>query len=532
MPVTLSSLAGAAAQFFDNNGVPLAGGLIYTYTAGTTTPATTYTSNAGLTFHTNPIVLDAAGRIPTGEVWLTSGVDYKFIVKTSAGVQLGSYDNIPSINDFATNLANTTNPALGDALVGFRQSNSAGNLSGAVGRTVHDKLQDIISIKDFGAVGNGVTNDAAAVQTAIDSFPNNTNVTLFVPNGTYFLNSAISLNTKKVLFILENNATFTGVAPLACGQMKILVPQIGSQAYINANAPDGNNFASSAKSNVCIVRGTSADPDDTVTYVRNALFVETHSDSNDLTQYSQWGNPYKKTSITGEFVAEAGFAGEANAAAFRTFAPSPATSTVSGASILVGVSAVASSNTGAGTNAYDVWGANFVAARPTGQLWNGGEIGKNIVGIEVDINPSTTAVPYLLSGFPGATNYTGYWAQAAVSDTIECNVAFFATSTSAVKGWQTILGFRGACSWWMSQLITTTNDVLAQGMYVRTRYAGAGGSLLLLETGTIAAQLQHFNVTTEVDNPIYVRVSNALKQVTQGAVDSGGAGYRLLRVEN
>lgn len=45
MGVSLSMYAGAGAQFFDNNGNPLAGGLIYTYAAGTTTPAATYTSS-------------------------------------------------------------------------------------------------------------------------------------------------------------------------------------------------------------------------------------------------------------------------------------------------------------------------------------------------------------------------------------------------------------------------------------------------------------------------------------------------------
>ena len=49
MTVDISLFAGAGAQFFDDNGVPLAGGLIYTYAAGTTTAATTYTSATGLT---------------------------------------------------------------------------------------------------------------------------------------------------------------------------------------------------------------------------------------------------------------------------------------------------------------------------------------------------------------------------------------------------------------------------------------------------------------------------------------------------
>lgn len=193
MAVTLSSLAGAGAQFFDNNGVPLAGGLIYTYLAGTTTPAVTYTSSTGVIAHANPIVLDAAGRIATGEIWLTSGVDYKFVVKTSALVQLGSYDNIPSINDFASAyvaFANTANVALGDALVGFRQSNSAGNLTGSVGRTVHQKLQESISVKDFGAIGNGIADDTVAIRAAFE-YVATTGAKCYAPAGTYLLTSLI-----------------------------------------------------------------------------------------------------------------------------------------------------------------------------------------------------------------------------------------------------------------------------------------------------------------------------------------------------
>ena len=206
MAVTLSSLAGAGAQFFDNNGVPLAGGLIYTYTAGTTTPAATYTSSTGLTAHANPIVLDAAGRIAIGEVWLTTGVDYKFLVKTSTNVQLGSYDNIPSINDFTTinaefaELANTSNVALGDALIGFKQSNSGGALNGAVGRTVHQKLQESVSVKDFGATGDGTTDDTTAISTALTAAIS-AQVPLYFPAGTYVLSNQIAVTSAKSIKI-------------------------------------------------------------------------------------------------------------------------------------------------------------------------------------------------------------------------------------------------------------------------------------------------------------------------------------------
>lgn len=98
MAVNLSPLGGAGAQFFDSNGNPLSGGMIYTYAAGTNTPQATYTSSSGLIQHSNPIVLDAAGRVPTGEIWLTDGVSYKFVIQTSAAVLVGTYDNIVGIN--------------------------------------------------------------------------------------------------------------------------------------------------------------------------------------------------------------------------------------------------------------------------------------------------------------------------------------------------------------------------------------------------------------------------------------------------
>ena len=61
---------------------------------------------------------------------------------------------------------------------------------GGVQRPVESKLKDVVSVKDFGAVGNGVANDAPAIQAAI-----NTGKSVFLPNGSYKLEAPITLNT-------------------------------------------------------------------------------------------------------------------------------------------------------------------------------------------------------------------------------------------------------------------------------------------------------------------------------------------------
>lgn len=98
MAVNLSPVGGVAAQFFDNDGNVLSGGKIYTYTAGSSTPAVTYTSAAGVIQHSNPIILDSAGRVPSGEIWLTDGIQYKFVIKNASDTLIGTYDNIIGIN--------------------------------------------------------------------------------------------------------------------------------------------------------------------------------------------------------------------------------------------------------------------------------------------------------------------------------------------------------------------------------------------------------------------------------------------------
>jgi hypothetical protein len=108
MAVFLSPVGGVAAQFFTNTGAVLTGGKLYTYAAGTTTPLVSYTTSAGNVARTNPIILDAAGRVSEGgEIWITSA-PYKFVLKDSNDVLIATYDNIFGIGATSYQINNFT----------------------------------------------------------------------------------------------------------------------------------------------------------------------------------------------------------------------------------------------------------------------------------------------------------------------------------------------------------------------------------------------------------------------------------------
>lgn len=181
MSVFLSPVGGAGAQFFDNNGNPLTGGKLYTYEAGTTTPAVTYTSVSGNTAHSNPIILDAAGRVPgSSEVWLFGSNAYKFLLKDSNDVLLGTWDNVVGIG-----VADAQNITYTPPFVNLVATN------------VELKLSEWPSVKDWGAVGDGVTDDTEAIQTAI----NETNgKQLLWPTGSYKVTQLDIAGTYRSMF--------------------------------------------------------------------------------------------------------------------------------------------------------------------------------------------------------------------------------------------------------------------------------------------------------------------------------------------
>jgi len=91
-----------------------------------------------------------------------------------------------TVQDFAV----SSNVLRGDALLAVRSP-----LTGGVARTQHEKNTEFVSVKDFGAIGNGLSDDTTAIQNAIT-----TGKSVYFPNGTYLCGALTVTSDNQCLF--------------------------------------------------------------------------------------------------------------------------------------------------------------------------------------------------------------------------------------------------------------------------------------------------------------------------------------------
>lgn len=121
----------------------------------------------------------------------------------SKGASLVSFESGNSVQDLEG--------SGGSALVGFLQSGT-----GAVARTMQDKERDFIHVKDFGAVGDGVTDDASAIQKAIDYAASIGGGAVYLDNRVYCVGSDLSITSSGVVLVGRDAGFFNGAHVPAC----------------------------------------------------------------------------------------------------------------------------------------------------------------------------------------------------------------------------------------------------------------------------------------------------------------------------
>ena len=151
-------------QFFSDAGVPLSGGKVYTYAAGTTTPLATYTDSGGLTANANPVVLNSRGE---ASIWFGTS-QYKLVLKTSDDVQIWSVDNLNGPD------TTTYNAAVAAAVAQVAATGSAATLTntrtltvGSTGKSFNGSANVAWTLAEIGAAASGANTDITALDQDI-----------------------------------------------------------------------------------------------------------------------------------------------------------------------------------------------------------------------------------------------------------------------------------------------------------------------------------------------------------------------------
>jgi hypothetical protein len=121
---------------FDANVDPVAGGQLFTFIAGTSTPVATY-SDVGLTVaHANPILLNSAGRPASGGselgVYLTPGSSYKFVLQDAHGATIWTQDNVAAVpsSSLSVDVVGTAGQTLAANTVCYLSDGTGGRTAG------------------------------------------------------------------------------------------------------------------------------------------------------------------------------------------------------------------------------------------------------------------------------------------------------------------------------------------------------------------------------------------------------------------
>lgn len=206
MAATVSLIQMLAAGVAKSDGTPLSSGRCRFYQPGTLTPVTVYADTAAATAITPPLILTAGG---TGVAYTQQPT--RLIVKDSTDTLTlfdGNVNTTRAESEYVTSTSfnggsETRLQTILDAVTASFGGTAGSWLYKAGANAVEQNIKDVItdicvSVKSFGAVGDGIADDTVAIQRAIDLAASRSGGVVLVPGGTYLISSALTITASGI----------------------------------------------------------------------------------------------------------------------------------------------------------------------------------------------------------------------------------------------------------------------------------------------------------------------------------------------
>lgn len=419
----------------------------------------------------------------------------------------------------------------------------------------------LVSVKKFGAKGDGVTDDTAAFQAAIDSTTDGEIAVITVPSGSYAgALSTLSVGSRTVVWQELGGVSYVSSAPPGKRtNAKYLGDATRAWSYGHSGFADNTTSGDSADRPVVRIQRDANHTGGSTSVNASALSVQTtvNLTSGRVDNY------------------ENAYIGQVDSYRNDTTTGSP------NISVFQGTCFKHNASTGG------FFGANFVARDQTGRASSVSKGG--LVGCEVDVvasGPDDTKTRCVLdviargygSSVDGATSVeTGIRVRPADAGVLSAEPVTIKYGVSVTQG---TLGSVIDCfyadggatglllhgTYTTSAIDTYTENLAVVRFGSKVNTPGTVHSIIALtgdnssgskvnyskiqsvvQSNTPGSEIGRIDLIANIlgsdttclqvsgtsgANPIFIRVSSALKQVTEGAADSGGTGYRVLRVPN
>ena len=234
----------AKAQFIDAAGIPLAGGFLYTYAAGSTTPQATYTDSTSATANSNPIVLDSRGE---ANIWLSSST-YKFKLTDANNTEIWTVDNIaapstalsPVFDSNVTISADGPGPAL---LISQAGAGAAIRVQDEADPDATPFVIDTNGNAGFGTAtpANAIDVAGGTIQVSASTGTSRTTISADATDSFFAAtsNRNFTIQTNAVTRLTVNSTAATSTVPVVLPAIPTTALQAATKSYVDQVLPAG-----------------------------------------------------------------------------------------------------------------------------------------------------------------------------------------------------------------------------------------------------------------------------------------------------